>query len=132
MQRLRRHAQGVGQTILDFAGVGGMGPPSGDPVVGAEPKPRGEVFRSGKLPNISTHLAQKGQAGLDAHPLDSGQVDAELLVKLCAHRLLFGLVAFLATHRWRIAFPVFESVHPGCDLLVAVGHEILMKAPGLQ
>jgi hypothetical protein len=88
VQRLRRHAQGVGQTVLDFSRVGGVGSPAGDPVVGAQPHPRGEVFRTGKLFNVGADFAQKCQTGLDAHAFDGGQVDAELLAKLFAHRLL--------------------------------------------
>jgi hypothetical protein len=79
------------------------------------------VFRSGKRFNVGADLAQTCQTGLDAHAFDGGQVDAELPAKLFAHRLLLGLVASFATHGWRFGSPIFESVHAGGDLPVAVG-----------
>ena len=132
VQRLCRHAKGVGQTVLDFASVGGVGPPAGDPVIGGQPHSGGEMFRTCKLANFCAGFAQKGQTSLDANTFHGGQVNAELLAKLPAHRLLMGLVALFAGHRYRGCLPIFESVHSVGDLLITVGQEVLMKASGLQ
>jgi len=132
VEGLCRHAKSVRETVVDLAGMGGVSPPAGDPVVWTQPHPGGEVLGAGELINVGAHFAQEGKAGLDAHAFHGGQINSELLAELLAHRFIVRLVAFLAGYGCQSGSPIFQRVHPTCDLLIAIEHELLMEAPGFQ
>lgn len=132
VQRLGGHAQGGGETILDFARMRGMCAPSGDTVIRAQAHPRGEVLGTGKLVDVGAHFAQKCQAGLDADAFDCGQIDTELIAKLLAQWFVMRLFGFAFRSGHRFDGPIFQFGHQAGDLLIAVGHQALVETPGLE
>ena len=129
MERLGGHAKGGGETVADLAGVGRVGAPAGDAVVGAQAQPRGEVFGGGELAHVGAYFCEECQGCLDAHAFDGGQVDPELGEEVLTHRFVGSLVTLLVRWRRGLFFLVIESTHVLGDLLVTVGHELLVEMP---
>ncbi len=132
MERLGGHAKGGGETVADLAGVGRVGAPAGDAVVGAQAQPRGEVFGGGELAHVGAYFCEECQGCLDAHAFDGGQVDPELGEEVLTHRLLWRLDALFDRRRGRSVAAIFQRTHVFVDLLFALAHELLVEAPRLE
>ncbi len=109
-----------------------MGAPAGDAVVRAQTQPRSKVFGACELAHVGADFAQERQDGLDAHSFDDGEIDSELGKEVLAHRFVGDLVSLLVRRRWGGLSLVFEGTYVPGDLLVAVGHELLVEAPGFE
>ena len=108
---------------------GREGAPVGDAIVGAQPQPRTKVFRGCELAHVGADFAQERQNGLDAYPFHGGEIDCKLGKEVLAHRFVGSLVTLLVRWRRGLFFLVIESTHVLGDLLVTVGHELLVEMP---